>query len=84
MLIILKIDQVCAITRCTQVSEGGKRVFKTFEGDRKGSSARRKGEGWDREDVTTPYPVSAPFEDKRLLAQVSSIVTILSCLSTAS
>lgn len=55
-----------------QVSEGGKRVFKALEGDKKGSSAGRKMEGWDGKDVTTPYPVSAPFEDKRLLAQVQN------------
>lgn len=55
-----------------KVSEGGKRVFKTLPGDGKGRGQRLGSmkQGWDGQKITTAYPVSAPFESKRLLAQV--------------
>lgn len=55
-----------------KVSEGGKRVFKTLPGDSKvhGQRLGSMKQGWDGQKITTPYPVSAPFESKRLLAQV--------------
>lgn len=63
-----------------QVSEGGKRVFRTLkdghghaDGQTAGGSANSgmsMKQGWDGREVGMPYPVSVPFEDKRLLAQV--------------
>lgn len=62
-----------------KVSENGKRVFRTLAGDRKGGdrgdeggAKEGPGQGWEGQEVTTPYPVSSLFEEKRLLAQVNT------------
>ncbi|CAM9770317.1 unnamed protein product, partial [Ectocarpus sp. 13 AM-2016] len=62
-----------------EVSEGGKRVFRSLEGQagggaRASSSSGSSGmkQGWDGREVGMPYPVYLPFEDKRLLAQARS------------
>ena len=66
-----------------QVSEGDKRVFRTLEdgdqkaGGRRGNRRARAGgmkQAWDGQEVNTPYPVSAPFDEKRQMAQVTSKV----------
>lgn len=72
-----------------KVSEAGKRVFRTLKaGDAGGGRAGGAGaggsansgmsmkQGWDGREVGMPYPVSLPFEDKRLLAQVRSAVRV--------
>lgn len=57
------------------MSEGSKRVFRSLKGHDGGASTGSASSGmkagWEGKEVTTPYPVSLPFEDKRLLAQVS-------------
>ena len=68
----------CTARRCVprptlKVSEGASRVFRSIGGpDGKGGGRAHGGmiQGWDEKKVTTPYSVSLPFEDKRLLAQV--------------
>lgn len=48
-------------------------MFRSMDGpDGRGDGRAHGGmiQGWHEQKVTTPYSVSLPFEDKRLLAQV--------------
>lgn len=75
---LARFSACCTARRCVlrlilKVSEGASRVFRSMGGaDGKGGGRAHGGmiQGWDEKKVTTPYSVSLPFEDKRLLAQV--------------
>lgn len=56
-------------------------MFRTLKGEDgqaaggSASSGMTMKQGWDGREVGMPYPVSLPFEGKRLLAQVSFVPT---------